>query len=252
MTPQIKNAAVIAIIPARGGSQGIPLKNIQPLAGVPLLAWSIAQAQQTPEIDGVYVSTDHERVALVAEENGAEVIVRPADISGHTASSETALQHALDHLAVAGVPEPEIVVFLQATSPFRRPEDLSTALCRFRQEGADSLFAASPQHGFVWRRRGTALEPLTYDAACRPRRQEIGEIMVENGSFYLFRPAVLRNNNNRLGGRITVHPMGFIEALQIDEPADLELANWLMAHPRNPWREVLYGRNPTLSPGDYR
>ena len=114
----------VAIIPARGGSRGIPRKNLRVIAGKPLLAYTIEHALATPSIDRVVVSTDDVEIGTVAARHGAEVIWRPAEISGDRASSEAALLHALDELAARDDYRPDLVVMLQATSPLRRPDDV--------------------------------------------------------------------------------------------------------------------------------
>jgi CMP-N,N'-diacetyllegionaminic acid synthase len=226
LSPRLR---VLAVIPARGGSRGIPRKNLTPLAGKPLLAYSVEHAMAVPQVEKVVVSTDDEGIVAVAESFGAFVVPRPASLSGDEAPSESALLHALDYLNGQGAADPDIVLFLQATSPFRREGAISAALDKCLREGADSLFSASPQQGFVWRFGGGALESVTYDFNARARRQELdGEYLVENGSFYLFRPWVLRKHGNRLGGAITCYKMGFIESLQIDEPADVAVAELLL------------------------
>lgn len=220
---------VLAIIPARGGSKGLPGKNLAPLSGKPLLRHSIEHAKNTPDVELVVVSTDDDEIATVAEAAGARVVRRPPGLAGDEAPSESALLHVLECLGKEGYQEPDLVLFLQATSPLRRSEDILRAMRCLAEEGADSLFSASPQHGFVWRRRDGVVEPITYDFRSRRRRQDMnGETVVENGSFYLFKPWVLRQLGNRLGGVVTCSRMGFLEALQIDDQTDLELAEWLL------------------------
>jgi YrbI family 3-deoxy-D-manno-octulosonate 8-phosphate phosphatase len=215
-------SSVLAIIPARGGSKGIPRKNVMPFLGKPLLVHSIEHARRSPSVTRVVVTTDDPEIAGVARQNGAEVVDRPAGISGDTATSESALLHVLDHLREVERDEPELVVFLQATSPVRRSGDVQGAIDALAQEGADSLFSACPAHGFVWRLHEGRLEPLTYNHRNRPRRQDIGEDLVENGSIYAFRPWVLRKHNSRLGGKIAVYRMDPFDSFQIDEPGDIE------------------------------
>lgn len=220
---------ILCIIPARGGSKGIPLKNIYLLNGKPLLSYSIEQAQACPAISRVVVSTDHPQIMEVAREWGAEIIVRPAELSGDTATSESALSHALDYLKEQEAYEPDVVVFLQATSPIRRPYDLLQALQTFQHQEADSLFSACKLHGFVWKHEEGGLESVTYDYRRRPRRQEAPEFFQENGSIYIFKPWVLRSFNNRLGGKIAVYLMNILDSFQIDEPRDVELMEQLLA-----------------------
>ena len=107
----------LAIIPARGGSKGIPRKNVRLVAGKPLVAHSIEHARNTPAIQRVIVSTDDQEIADVARQYGAEVVLRPADISGDTATSESALVHVLDTLKEQENYEPDRVVFLQCKPP---------------------------------------------------------------------------------------------------------------------------------------
>lgn len=190
---------VLALIPARGGSKGIPRKNVQLIADKPLLAYSIQQAVQTPAISRVVVSTDDTEIAGVAEECGAEVIWRPPEISGETAASESALLHALDYLSDTEVYEPDLVVFLQATSPIRQPDDIQNAIKKLHSTQADSLFSACAIEGGVWQIEGDHLSSVTYDYRHRIRRQDSSQDLLENGAIYLYKPWILRKFNNRLG-----------------------------------------------------
>jgi N-acylneuraminate cytidylyltransferase len=221
---------ILALIPARGGSRGIPRKNVQVVAGRPLLAHSISAAQASPAITRVVVSTDDAEIERVARDCGAEVVRRPPQISGDTASSESALLHALTRLRAEEGYEPDLVVFLQATSPLRRSEDIQNAIDALVGAGADSLFSACVQQGFVWRRTGDDVASLTYDHRSRPRRQDAPEDFMENGSMYIFKPWVLEGEGNRLGGKIAVYTMSLRDSFQIDEPDDLELVEALFAH----------------------
>jgi N-acylneuraminate cytidylyltransferase len=220
---------VLAVIPARGGSRGIPRKNLRTLGGKPLIVHTIQHAQAATSIDRVVVSTDDDEIGSVARAYGATVVPRPEELSGDTASSESALLHVLDRLRDEESYEPELVVFLQATSPIRRTGEVDGAVEELRRTGADSLFSACRVQGFVWRREGDSLRSLSYDYQRRPRRQDSPEDLVENGSIYVFKPWVLRNTGNRLGGRIASYLMDPLESFQIDEPEDLDLAEQVLA-----------------------
>jgi CMP-N,N'-diacetyllegionaminic acid synthase len=214
---------VCALIPARGGSKGIPGKNIRPLAGRPLLAHTIDAALTAPSVGRVLVSTDDPGIESVAEQHGAQVVRRPAELSGDRASSESALLHALDWLHDSEGYDPDLVVFLQATSPLRRSDDVPKAIDLLLSEEADSLFSACRATGFVWRVIGGVVTPVNYDPARRPRRQDMDEEMiVENGSIYVFRPWVLRQTGSRLGGRIAAYLMDPLDSFEVDEPGDWE------------------------------
>lgn len=219
----------LAIIPARGGSKGIPRKNLRLLASKPLIAHSIEAALKTPSINRVVVSTDDAEIAEVSQGYDAEVCLRPPEISGDEATSESALINVLDQLAQIDGYRPDIVVFLQATSPYRWTSDIQAAYDLLIAEGADSLFSAGPMHGFVWSRQGTHVDSLTYDYHHRQRRQDLGEHVLENGSLYIFKTEILRETGNRLGGQIAVYMMDSLRSLQIDEPGDIEIMEQLLA-----------------------
>lgn len=219
---------VMAIIPARGGSKGIPGKNIQPVGGKPLLAHSVEQARFASRVSRVIVSTDDERIAGVARAYGAEVAIRPADISGDEATSEVALAHTLQTLADSEDYRPDLVVFLQCTSPLRRVHDIDSAIKTLLDAEADSLFSASVMHGFVWRIEATGVvDSFSYDYRQRQRRQDAPQDVIENGSIYIFKPRILHETGNRLGGKIAVYYMHPLDSLQVDEPGDLGIMNQL-------------------------
>lgn len=221
---------VHAIIPARGGSKGIPRKNLVEVGGRPLLSYTVEDALAAPEVTEVFVTTDCEEIATLAQSLGATVIHRPPALSGDTASSESALLHALDVERERRGHDPDLVVFLQATSPLRPSGAISAAVQTLVHEGADSLFSASPVHGFVWRLQEGVPVPVSYDYRHRPRRQEAMEHVEENGSIYVFHPWVLRNEGNRLGGRIAVYRMDPLYAVQVDVPKDLVRVARVLGH----------------------
>lgn len=225
----------VVVIPARGGSKGIPHKNIVSLSGKPLIAYSIEQARATSEITRIIVSTDDAIIAEVAQQYGAEVVWRPAEISDDKSSSESALLHVLNFLRDTKHYEPDLVVFLQATSPMRRPDDIQNALDTLKREEADSLLSVTPFHGFLWRKTSEGIDSFSYDYRSRQMRQDAPEDFVENGSIYIFKPDILRTHHNRLGGKIAVYPMRSLDSFQIDDPQDITLIERLMepqsAHP---------------------
>ncbi|MGD8386729.1 MAG: methyltransferase domain-containing protein, partial [Desulfobacteraceae bacterium] len=241
----------LCIIPARGGSKGIPRKNLVRVAGKPLIAWSIETALASDSLDRLVVSTDDEEIAAAAKSWGAEVIHRPPELATDAASSESALLHVLDALMQRERYEAELIVFLQATSPYRWAADIDAAVNLLIQEGYDSVFSACAQH-FTGRwsqdESGCAL-PLNFDPQSRPRRQDRPVEYLENGSIYVFKPQILRETGARMGGRIGIYPMPLERSFQIDSPEDLELFEKLMADnaPGQPLATSLQPRIPPVS-----
>ena len=219
----------LAIIPARGGSKGVPGKNIRPIAGLPLIAWSICQAREVVGIDHVVVSTDSEQIAEVALAYGAEVpFMRPSELAEDTTPTEPVMRHALDWYTAKGV-NISTVILLQPTSPMRFPGSLNAALERFKSDSADSLLAVCENHHFFW--RNPARPEALYDFGNRPRRQDIGSAdrwYRENGSIYITRSDAFRASNNRLSGKISMHVMREEEGWEIDSVADFLVVESLM------------------------
>ncbi|MDG1784397.1 MAG: acylneuraminate cytidylyltransferase [Ilumatobacter sp.] len=217
--------ASVAIIPARGGSKGLPGKNLKAVGGVPLVVRAV-EAAHAAGIERVVVTTDDPQIAASASGAGAEIVDRPADLASDTATSESAVLHALDAIST-GESEPTVVAFLQCTSPFidslalRRAIDLVA-------DGADSAFAARPSHGFLWRTSpDSQAYGVNHDSSVRLRRQDRPPEWLETGAFYVFRTAGFREANHRFFGRVELVEVGAEDSLEIDDHADLRLARSL-------------------------
>lgn len=196
---------IIVIIPARGGSKGLPHKNVLPFNGKPLVVHSIDYAKDCHMVDTVYVSTDSNEISLVSSNSRASIINRPSEISGDTASTESAIEHVLSTLKV----KPDIIVLLQPTSPFRPKNSLTKALEKFIKYDFDSLLSISTTHRFFWAMDGDNNIYPKYDYLNRPRRQDLKRVntnFIENGSLYIFTYDHFLTIKNRLGGKI-----GYIE-----------------------------------------
>ncbi len=228
-------ARVVGIVPARGGSKGIPGKNTVDFCGKPLIAWTIEQAKRAQGVESVWVTSDSDEILRISMDYGAKPIKRPDSLSGDTASSESAWLHAIDFIEEqTGKAAGKIdgVLALQCTSPLRESKDIEGALQLFYQQGYDSLFSASKLEDFlIWRKeRSGELKSLNYDFKNRGRRQDrVEEEWVENGSFYLFKPELFRQFNNRLVGKIGIFDeMAIWKAFEIDSNEGLELCRILM------------------------
>lgn len=231
MKSKINNLTVVCIIPARGGSKGIPKKNIIDISGKPLIAWSIEQALFSKYIkDNVYVSSDCEDILNISKEFGSKLIKRPLSLSGDLSSSEDALIHALEKIQKE-IGKIDLVVFLQATSPLREFDDIDNAINILIEKEYDSLFSANIYSGgFLWIEENKSFKSFNYDYKNRQRRQDKINNYVENGSFYIFKPEILLNERNRLGGKVGIYLMDEWKSFEIDEISDIELVNFYITN----------------------
>ena len=222
-TSDAQRASAVAIIPARGGSKGIPLKNLQKIGGRSLLARAIETAQRSTGIDTVVVSTDHQGIAEEARAHGAEVVMRPDDISGDTASSESALLYTLAQLSRTHRPF-DITVFIQCTSPFISPQDLDEATEAVAAGRHDVVFSAAVDHSFLWKLSSdNTAEAVGHSAEFRPRRQDREPHYSETGAFYVMRTAGFQESGHRFFGSIGIQEVPEDDAREIDSLSDLTL-----------------------------
>lgn len=218
---------ILAVIPARGGSKGIPGKNLAPVAGKPMLAYTVEAALASPSVGRVVVSTDDNEIASVARELGAQVVERPLELARDATPTEAVVLHVLDALRDREAYQPELVLLLQVTSPLREAAWIEKALEIFEAEDLDSLFSATLDRGLFWEREGSALKPM-FDPANRPRRQDIKPLLRENGALYLTHTRIWREDENRLGGKIGVLLTPPETSVDVDTPFDLEIVRFLM------------------------
>lgn len=214
---------VVAVIPARGGSKGVPRKNLRPVGGMPLIVRAILAARAVPSIDRVIVSTDDPAIARIAAAVDAQVIDRPGELAGDAASSESALLHALDVLEERGE-RADVLVFLQATSPFIDRGALAAAVDRVRAGEDDCVFSAVESYVFLWRNAADGAVGVNHDAASRPRRQDREPHFAETGAFYVLDAAGFRRARHRFFGRIGFAPVDPRTALEVDTSEELEVA----------------------------
>jgi N-acylneuraminate cytidylyltransferase len=176
-------------------------------------------------VERVVVSTDDSEIAKLAGQSGAQVVTRPPELSTDTASSEEALRHVLEVLSQSEGFEPDLVVFLQCTSPFTTVEDVEGTLEALRRESADSALAVFPTHVFLWTQDATgAAAGVNHDLVGRLPRQARPQTFAEAGSVYVFRTAGFHVARNRFFGKVVLHPVPVEHCLEIDDMADLERA----------------------------
>lgn len=219
----------IAIILARGGSKGIPNKNIIDFCGKPLIAWTIENCIEGGA-NSVWVSSDSDEILSISSEYGANTIKRPDDISGDFATSESAWLHALNYVETVKKIQIDWILAPQVTSPLRESSDIKKAISLANQNKNDSFFSCSiAEDLFFWQKNEAGkLDSINYDWRNRKRRQDIPSQYIENGSFYLFKPEVLRSTNNRFGSKIGLVEMEFWKMFEIDSYDDLKMCSALM------------------------
>lgn len=220
-----KNKKVIAIIPARGGSKGLPRKNVRLLAGKPLVAYPIEAAKKSSLIDRVIVSTDDQEIATTARKYGAEVpFLRPSELSEDLVTSEQVLNHALDWFEQNEKYVPDIVVYLQPTDVFRTQYMVDEVVRRIlADDRLDTVFCAYKEHKNFWRKVGDKYIPID-GRGHLPRQVKEPIYREDTGLACATRPRVIRTGR-RIGENvdIVVHT-DQATAIDIHEPYDLFLA----------------------------
>lgn len=199
---------ILGLIPARGGSKGIPKKNIRPLCGKPLVAWTIEAAKYSQLLDRFLVSTEDAEIAEAARRFGAEVLNRPAELAADDTSTLTVLQHVLERVPA------DTVVLLQATSPIRDPDLIDRCIRRFQETGADSLAT-----GFICKYAEYGRNDL--------RRQDLEGFFYDDGNVYVVRADLLRRGD-RYGKRIERMLLDKEQNVDIDEEFDFWLAEQIL------------------------
>ncbi|MCX4764559.1 N-acylneuraminate cytidylyltransferase [Streptomyces sp. NBC_01275] len=223
---------VLAVIPARGGSKGVPAKNLAPVGGVPLVARAVRECRATRLVTDVVVSTDDQAIATAAREAGAEVVLRPAAIAGDTATSEAAVLHAMDaHETLHGSPV-DVVLLVQCTSPFLVREDVDGVAAAVAEQGADTAVTVAPFHGFVWRAAENAEgagggNGVNHDKSYRPRRQDRPQDFLETGAAYAMDAAGFREHRHRFFGHTELVRTDPARVLEIDDAHELARARAL-------------------------
>ncbi|WP_326605401.1 acylneuraminate cytidylyltransferase [Streptomyces sp. NBC_01799] len=235
MTP---TPTVLAVIPARGGSKGVPAKNIAQVGGIPLVARAVQACLGSSEVTDVVVTTDDTAIAAAARAAGDALgqsgrlhcVQRPAAIAGDRSSSEDAVLHALDAYEAMHGRTVDVVLLVQCTSPFITREDIDGVAAAVAREGADTAVTVAPFHGFIWR-DGTAVEDHAYgvnhDKGVRQMRQDRPEDLLETGAAYAMNVAGFRTHRHRFFGDTALVRTDPARVLEIDDPHDLARARAL-------------------------
>lgn len=238
MTQPTKQPTVLAVIPARGGSKGVPAKNLAQVGGAALVVRAVRACLASSEVTDVVVTTDASAVAEAARAAGEALgetgrlhcVQRPEAIAGDTATSEAAVLHALDTYEAEHGRTVDVVLLVQCTSPFIAREDIDGVAAAVAREGADTAVTVAPFHGFLWR-DGSAVEDhnhgVNHDKAVRPRRQDRPEDLLETGAAYAMDAAGFRTHRHRFFGHTALVRTDPARVLEIDDPHDLARARAL-------------------------
>ena len=221
---------IISIIPARGGSKGIPRKNIKLLNGKPLISYSIDASNSCSLIDDTYVSTEDAEISEISKGNNAEVIERPDELAGDDSSSIDVILHVLDYLENKGE-LPDLFVLLQPTSPLRTSEDIEASINSFLESDCDSLVSVceldhrsllnfSLEDGFLVQNNNESL--------FNSRRQDIPTYYSLNGAIYITTPEFIRKNKSFYSDKTIPHVMSKEKSIDIDTSFDFKLAEFLL------------------------
>ena len=216
---------IIAFIPVRGGSKSIPLKNIKPFCGKPLVCWNIEALERCSEVDEIIVATDSDDIWRTVETQyyyKTKLYRRSAENACDTASTESVM---LEYIKYAQLPRDSVFMLVQATSPLTQTEHFTEALQMYANGEYDSILTCVRNYRFFWNEDGTS---MNYDYRNRPRRQNFNGMLMENGAFYINKVGNILESGNRLSGKIGIYEMPEYTAAEIDEPDDWIVLESLM------------------------
>jgi CMP-N,N'-diacetyllegionaminic acid synthase len=222
----INSRTVIVVIPARGGSKGLPGKNVRPLCGKPLVAWSIEKALRSRYVDVVMVTTDDREIAEVSRDFGAEVpFLRPAELATDKASTYDAIRHALEHYRVAERRVFDYTVLLEPTSPLREDDDVDRMLAALdaRRDDFDAIVSVGQvaEHpSIVKRLDGDALQAFCPELGHPSRRQDNAPAYFPYGVAYMAKTVALLEENTFYTRRCMGFPIQRYQNYEIDDVYD--------------------------------
>lgn len=216
---------VLAIIPARGGSKRIPKKNIKFLKGKPLIAYTIDAATKSKELDDFIVSTEDKEIDRIVKRFGVRVVKRPEELATDWAKTIDVF------LDVLRIENPDIIVCLQPTSPFRTAEDIDGAIGVFLKgncESVISVYEAEPNHAWLMKIKDRYLKPVFGNKYFKARSQDLAKMYIPNGAIYVTTPALLRKYKSFYTSKILPYVMPIERSIDIDIPEDWKKAEQIL------------------------
>lgn len=220
----------LGVVTARGGSKGVPRKNVRPLDGRPLLAYTAEQARAVAELDLTVLTTEDAEIEAVGRELGLRVVDRPLELATDDARSEPAILHALEALEAAGEPPFDYMVLLQPTSPLRRPETIRACMKELVESGAESLVTVVEIRDLLGPIEDGFLRPV--NPANRGPRQRRRPYYATNGCVFACKVPFLRSTGELMAENWAAHVIAGEDAVDIDSMEDFEYAEFLLARRR--------------------
>ncbi len=234
----IKNKRILVVVPARGGSKGVKLKNIRPINGIPLVALVGRMVQQLPYVDRAVVSTDHPKIAEIAKESGLDApFLRPQDLSGDIVADGPVLHHALLACEKNDKLRYDVIVMLQPTSPFRRPEHVTAAVNKLIDGGYDAVWTVSETDSKAHPLKQLVIEKDNldyYDSAAADiiARQQLKPVYHRNGVAYVMNRKLIAEKKQIKGEKTSYIVIDDL-LVNIDTEFDLKLAEFIQQQIQN-------------------
>ena len=219
---------ILSIIPARGGSKSIPLKNIKKFNGKPLIYYSINACKLSTNINRIIVSTDNKEISNYVNSLNVETIKRPKNISGESAEVESSMMHILKKLERENY-FPDIVTLIQPTSPLRTSFHIDKAFEKFFEKKYDSVFSGFTLKYFLWKKTNAKSLPVNYSPNKRPTRQEMkSDLIIENGAIYITKYSNIKKSKCRISGNTGIFLMPEELSVDINNFSDFKRAEEIM------------------------
>lgn len=227
-------AFILGVITARGGSKGVPKKNIAVVGGKPLIAHTILAAKKSKRLSDCILSTDSRQIADCAAEYGMHTNdLRPPELATDTAKNEDAVIYEVKKYEETNDVTVDVIVLLQPTTPLRKTEDIDNAIDAYFNSESNSLIsvydAESVHPNIMYYMDGHKLHPVLEEGETLKRRQEFRPVYIRNGAIYIATKAQVLNERKFVDKNPAAYVMPFQRSINIDEPFDLEMAEWLMS-----------------------
>jgi len=228
-----KKMRILSIIPVRGSSKAIPMKNLVLLNKKPLLYYTITASLKSSYINRTIVSTEHTGIAKYAKKIGAEVIKRPINLAGDKTPTEPVMIHVLEYLRTKENYIPDLIILLQNTSPFRNKHHIDEAFKQFFKKKFDSVLSGFSSEEFVWIKKNNYVYPINYVPANRPQRHKITPLFYENGAIYITKYKNFKKTHCRVSGKTGFYTMPKELSIEIDDKSDLKMARKIFKNKRS-------------------